>query len=66
MGRRGHFGIQCRGHFGTGRRTHLGIRCRSAPEPAPQDTPPRSILIDMNDGAEALPQPAPGPPTSQD
>jgi soluble lytic murein transglycosylase-like protein len=44
-----------------------GVIAAAAPNVAvPPDTPPRSILIDVNDGAEVRPQPAPGPPNTPD
>jgi hypothetical protein len=44
-----------------------GVMAAPAPNVAvPEDTPPRSILIDVNDGADVLPQPAPGPPNTPD
>jgi soluble lytic murein transglycosylase-like protein len=44
-----------------------GVMAAAAPNVAvPQDTPPRPILIDVNDGAEVRPQPAPGPPNTPD
>jgi soluble lytic murein transglycosylase-like protein len=41
----------------------------AAPAPnvaVPEDTPPSPILIDVNDGAEVRPQPAPGAPNTPD
>jgi hypothetical protein len=44
-----------------------GVMAAAAPNVAVSpDTPTRSMLIDVNDGVEVLPQPAPGAPTPQD